>query len=68
MSEVYKDFPEQWLLMDVLSYDDEGRPLSFKLLFWSKLKDELHEFIMENETEDKKYLLLYADPEKPCEL
>ena len=70
MSDVYKDFSNQWLLFEVLSTNRENRPVSFNLLLGSYEKDDLHEYIMENEIGNKetRLIILYADPDKPCEI
>ena len=70
MSMVYKDFPGHWLLFEVLSTNESMRPVLFRLVFWSMNKEDIHDMMMENEDWDtaKKHILLFADPEKPCDL
>ena len=70
MSLVYRDFPNQWLLFEVLKINQKGRPVLFKLVFRSNKKEDILDLIMENEDwdSDKKHIILFADPEKPCDL
>ena len=58
-------------MLEVLKESDNGRPEKFKLLKYSKDKQELHEFMMdedENWSWDKKYIFVHADPDKECDL
>ena len=71
LARLYQQLPGYWLLLEVLEESDNGRPEKLKLLKYSKDKQELHEFLMdedENWSWDKKYIFVYANPDKECDL
>ena len=70
MALLYKDFPNQWLLFEVLEINENRRPVLFKLIDRGNNKEDILDLIMENENWDstKKHIILFADPDKPCDL
>ena len=72
VSQLYQENPGTWLLLDVLTTDKNGRAATFKLLAKSTNKEDLYDFLMDNEEEDwswdKKYIFVFADPDKQCDL
>ena len=68
IGQVYFDSAGEWLLLEILETDDAGEPTRLKLLAKSPDKAELHDLIMDDEDWNwhKRYLLVHADPHKPC--
>ncbi|HFA49846.1 MAG TPA: hypothetical protein ENJ95_12635 [Bacteroidetes bacterium] len=71
MAQLYQDLPNEWLLLEILKTNEQGRAEKLKLLKHAKDKDELYDYLMD-ETEDwsfdNNYIFVYSDPEKECEL
>ncbi len=70
VAELYNSYPEHWLLLEVLETAPSGRASKFKLLAHDKSKDALYDYLMEDESWDwnKKYIMVYADPNYQCEI
>lgn len=70
VAQLYEDNPGFWLLLDVLETTPNGRASKFILLAKSKDKDDLYEFLMEDDdwSWGKKYIFVYSDPDKHCDL
>jgi hypothetical protein len=70
LSRLYQDLAGEWLLMEILATDEGNIPLALKLHMHHPEKDKLHEFMSEHDgwAWNKKYLILYADPTKPCDI
>lgn len=72
VGQLYQDNPGIWLLLDVLETGKNGRASKFKLLAKSSDKEDLYDFLMEDESEDwswdKKYIFVFSDPDKQCDL
>lgn len=70
VAKLYNDKPREWLLLEVLKTGKNNRAELFKLLANSKNKEELHEYVMEdkNWNSNKKYIFVYTDPDKICEV
>ncbi len=71
IARLYAKIPGIWLLLEVVEEAKDGGAKKFKLLKYAKDKQALHEFIMdedENWNWNKKYLLVFADPDKECPL
>ena len=71
MARLYESKPNEWLLMEILETNEQGRAVRLRLLKSAKNKDELYDYLMD-ETEDwdlsNNYIFVYSDPEKECEL
>ncbi len=67
---LYEDNPGYWLLLDVLETAPNGRASKFRLLAKSKDKEELYDYLFEDDDWDwnKKYIFVYSDPGKQCDL
>ena len=70
VARLYNDKLREWLLLEVIKTGSNGKAEQFKLLANAKNKDELYEFVMEDEewNWDKKYIFVYADPNSVCEI
>lgn len=70
VAELYNSYPTHWLLLEVLETGPSGRASKFKLLAHDKHKEALYDYLMEDESWDwnKKYIMVYADPDYQCEL
>ncbi|KAA3631458.1 MAG: hypothetical protein DWQ02_16350 [Bacteroidetes bacterium] len=70
VAQLYEDNPGVWLLLDVLETAPNGRASKFMLLAKSEDKDDLYEFLLEDDdwSWGKKYIFVYADPDKHCDL
>ena len=70
VAKLYNDKPHEWLLLEVLKTSENNRAELFKLLANSKNKEDLREYVMEdkNWNSTRKYILVYADPEKVCKV
>ncbi len=70
LSRLYYDLAGEWLLMEILATDERNIPLTLKLHMHHPEKDRLHEFMSEHDgwAWNKKFLIIHADPNKPCEL
>lgn len=70
IAQLYIEKNNQWLLLGILETNSDNEPTKFRLLTSSADKDKLHDYISEDESWDwsKKYLMVLADPNKPCSL
>ncbi len=69
--DMYTDLEHQWLLIEIIERDKNGTATEIRLAHYAKEKDDVHEFLMEEEENwdwTKNYLVVYADPKKQCEL
>jgi len=68
VSQLYLDAAGDWLLLEILELDADGEPQRLKLLAKSRDKSKLHDRIMDDDNWNwqKRYLLVHADPHKPC--
>lgn len=68
ISRLYLEKAGEWLLLEILETDPHGNPIQLKLLKHSENKDELHDFMMEHDewTWERQFLIVLADPNKPC--
>ncbi|RMD95595.1 MAG: hypothetical protein D6813_00070 [Calditrichaeota bacterium] len=68
--QLYLEQAGEWLLLEVLETNAKNEPIKFRLLAHNPDKYILHDFILEDDHWDwsKKYLLVFADPNKPCTL
>jgi|GEM_PF-83268 len=68
---MYTDLDGHWLLIEVIERDEKGTATEIRLAHFAKEKDDVHEFLMDEEESwdwTKNYLVVYADPKKQCEL
>lgn len=70
LSQVYRDLAGEWLLMEILETNERKLPSKLRLHTHHPEKDKLHEFMSEHDGWEwsKKYLIVRADPNKPCEI
>lgn len=70
VARLYNDKPREWLLLEVIKTGSNGKAELFKLLAHAINKDDLYEYVMEDEEWgwDKKYIFVFADPDSICEL
>ncbi|MDZ7361602.1 MAG: hypothetical protein ONB46_12895 [candidate division KSB1 bacterium] len=70
LAQLYQDLVGEWLLLEILEDAEKRVPTKFRLHAHHSDKNKLHEFMMEHDGWDwsKKYLMVQADPEKPCEI
>lgn len=70
ITQVYNEKAGEWLLLEILETDARNNPIKLKLLKHSPYKDELHEYLLDQDQWDwnKKYLIVLADPSKPCRI
>ncbi|RMG68516.1 MAG: hypothetical protein D6715_02075 [Calditrichaeota bacterium] len=66
--ELYQRLAGQWLLFEILETNANQTPVRLRLLKNSSNKDDLYEFLMEDDqwNWDRQYLIVYADPSRPC--
>ena len=71
MAQLYQKHPNEWLLLEILETNKAGRAERLRLLNYSKNKDDLYDFLMD-EVQDwdwsRNFIFVYSDPEKECEL
>lgn len=70
IARLYVEKSDQWLLLEVLATNSDGKPTKLRLLAVSPDKNKLHDYLSEDDSWDwsKNYLLVLADPNKPCSL
>ena len=71
MAQLYNDLPNEWLLLEILQTNQQGRAEQLRLLKHAKNKDELYDYLMDEAEDwnwDKNYIFVYSDPEKECKL
>lgn len=69
VAQLYNDLINQWLLLEVVKTNKNGKAEKFKLIAYNKDKNELYK-LMESEdwNWDKKYVFVFADPNSLCEI
>jgi hypothetical protein len=70
MARLYAKKPGEWLLVQVLERDVNGKAQKLKLLHHAKEKENLREFLLDKEdwTLNSDIVFVYSDPDKICEL
>jgi len=71
MVQLYNQKPHVWLLLEVLEYNKYGRAERLKLLKFSRDKNELYDYLTEEDENwdwHKNYIFVYADPDHKCSL
>lgn len=71
MGGLYSENPNVWLLLEVLEYNEFGKAKKLRLLKSAENKDGLYDYLMDEDedwTWKKKYIFVFSDPDKPCEL
>ena len=68
INQLYEETAGNWLLLEILETNENGTPTRMRVAGISREKDTLFDWMMENEEWDWKhrYLLVFADPNKPC--
>ncbi len=66
---LYNDLTGQWLLLEVIKVDENGKAEKFKLVANHLNKDELYK-LMDSDNWDwgKNYMFVFADPNTLCEI
>jgi len=66
---LYNDLTGQWLLLEVIEVNDNGKVNKFRLIANNKDKEQLYELMEYEDWDwDKKYLFVFADPNSLCEI
>ncbi len=62
--QLHHDMPGYWLLLEIIEQDRDEKATLLKLLDYSKDKENLYEWLMEDEEWDwnKKYIFVFTDP------
>ncbi len=69
VARLYNDFTGQWLLLEVIKVDKNGKAEKFKLIANHVDKNKLYKLMDDDEWNwDKKYLFVFADPNNLCEI
>lgn len=70
MAQLYREKPGVWLLLEVLERDQRGRASKLALLKESPNKDELYDYLLEQQQWDwnTEYIFVFSDPDKQCEI
>lgn len=70
LPELYQEKDGRWLLLEVIQQDAAGNPVCFQLHADAAEKETLHEYLMDHEewNWNKNYLMVKADPLKPCDV
>ncbi|RMH88400.1 MAG: hypothetical protein D6681_14770 [Calditrichaeota bacterium] len=69
IARIYQEKAGEWLLLEVLEVNANQTPVKLRLIRHSPRKEDLHEHMMELEEEwdwERQYLIVLADPFKPC--
>ena len=68
LARLYSEHAGKWLLLEVVERNGNHNPKKLRLISCDEDKEKLQEYILEDETWDwsKSYLMIFADPEKPC--
>lgn len=58
----------RWLLLEIAKRNGNGKPVKLRLIASDPDKERLRELILEDDSWDwsRRYLIVFADPEKPC--
>ncbi|HEY4491885.1 MAG TPA: hypothetical protein VI958_07770 [Acidobacteriota bacterium] len=67
---LYHDFAHKWLLLEILDRNGNGNPKLLRLISFAEEKEKLRDYVMEDEKWDwgKRYVMVFADPEQPCDI
>ncbi len=70
MAQLYREKPGEWLLLEVLEKDPYGRAAKLALLRSAKDKEELYDFLLEQQQWDwsKEYIFVFSDPNGQCDI
>lgn len=69
VARLYNDLIGQWLLLEVLKIDKNGKAENFKLIANEINKEQLYELMDDEDWDwDKKYVFVFADPNNLCEI
>jgi hypothetical protein len=70
LPQVYSEHAGKWLLLEVVERNGNQNPRKLRLVSSESDKEKLHEYLLEDDTWNwsKKYVMILADPEKPCEI
>ncbi|MDH5598192.1 MAG: hypothetical protein OEY34_03655 [Cyclobacteriaceae bacterium] len=70
VTDLFAAYEGEWLLLEVLSKGNAGKAETFNLIHHNPDKNVLHDFMMDEccDDSDNHFMLIYADPHKPCDL
>ncbi len=70
LARLYAEKAGKWLLLEILETDKENNPTKLRLITHSASKEQLHEHLSEDSEWEwkRRYLIVLADPTKPCTL
>ncbi len=69
VARLYNDLTGQWLLLEVIEVDKNGKAEKFILRANDEDKEQLYKLMDSDEWDwDKKYLFVFADPNNLCEI
>jgi hypothetical protein len=68
--DLYAEKDGNWLLLEVLESDLQNEPTSVRLLAESPDKDSIYDHVMEDTDWrwDRRYVIVFADPRRPCRI
>jgi hypothetical protein len=69
VAQLYSDKLGQWLLLEVIRMGKNGKAEKFKLVAYDYNKERLKDLMEEDDWDwSKKYIFVFADPDKLCEI
>jgi len=69
VARLYNDLSRQWLLLEVLKMDKNGKAEKFKLIANNRDKEQLYQMMDDDNWDwDKKYIFVFADPNNLCKI
>lgn len=70
MAQLIGSRPKNWFLLEILKQNNNGKAEELRFLKYSGDKENLYQYLMEDESWDwdKKYIFVFSDPDKKCEL
>jgi hypothetical protein len=69
VARLYSDKLGQWLLLEVIEMGKNGKAEKFRLIAHDSNKERLKDLMEEDDWDwSKKYIFVFADPDKLCEI
>lgn len=68
VTKIYLEKAKEWLLFKIIESDQENNPTKFRLIYHNPNKEDLLDSLEDDKEWNwqKRYLILFADPTKPC--
>lgn len=68
IQKLYVRHSGEWLLLEVTERNEFDQPIRLRLIAASPDKETLRELVLEDDLWDwsRRYLMVFADPDKPC--